>query len=236
MLKKIQSWSVHLFTALGALAGFLSLEAVFANNILMSFLWLAVAFLIDGIDGAFARKVNVKENLPQIDGSTLDNVVDYLNYVFIPASIIYWFDLVAPEFKLFTVTLILVASCYTFSNVNLKTKDNFFNGFPALWNLVVFYLYILESSKQVNLLLIVFFLVMTFVPVKYVHPLRVNKWRKLTILMTFIWSVDCVFLLIELADPKNQFVSYKVLYFWTWIFTTVYFIYLSVIRSITSKY
>ena len=117
----------------------------------------------------------------------------------------------------------------------MYSKDNFFNGFPALWNLVVFYLYILESSKQVNFLIIVFFLVMTFVPVKYVHPLRVKKWKKLTIFMTFIWSIDCVFLLFELADPKNQFLSYKVLYFWTWIFTTFYFIYLSVIRSITTK-
>ena len=235
MFKKIQSWAVHLFTALGALAGFLSLEAVFSNNIAASFLWLAVAFFIDGIDGTLARKVSVKENLPQIDGTILDNVVDYLNYVFIPAFIIYWFDLVAPEFKLFTVAMILIASCYTFSNLHLKTEDNFFNGFPALWNLVVFYLYILESSKQVNFLIIVFFVVMTFIPVKYVHPLRVKKWKKLTIFMLLIWSIDCVFLLIELADPKNQFLSYKVLYFWTWIFVTFYFIYLSVIRSITIK-
>ena len=232
MVIKIQSWLVHIFTACGALAGFLSLIAISSNNIFLAFLWLAVAFLIDGIDGAFARKVNVKENLPQISGTILDNIVDYLNYVFIPAFMIYWLDLVIPELKLFSAFLILIVSCYTFTNLNLKTEDNFFMGFPALWNIVVFYLFVLKTSQNINLLVIIFFGVMTFVPIKYVHPLRVEKWKNFTIFITVIWSICTLALLLEIGNLNIVILGYQSFYFWIWLVTTFYFFYISLIRSI----
>ena len=100
MVNKVQSWLVHIFTALGALAGFLSLVAILSDNIFLAFIWLSLAFFIDGVDGTFARRYQVKEMVPAIDGSILDNIVDYLNYVFIPAVIVYWFSLVPPQLTL----------------------------------------------------------------------------------------------------------------------------------------
>ena len=135
MVNKVQSWLVHIFTALGALAGFLSLVAILSDNIFLAFIWLSLAFFIDGVDGTFARRYQVKEMVPAIDGSILDNIVDYLNYVFIPAVIVYWFSLVPPQLTLLAVALILIVSCYTFANTKLKTEDNYFRGFPAAWNL-----------------------------------------------------------------------------------------------------
>ena len=97
MVNKVQSWSVHIFTASGAFAGFLSLQAVLNDNVFLAFIWLSVAFFIDGIDGTLARRFKVLEKLPEIDGSILDNIVDYLNYVFIPALMVYWFELVSSQ-------------------------------------------------------------------------------------------------------------------------------------------
>ena len=157
MVNKIQSWSVHAFTASGGLAGFLSLEAIFRDNIFLAFIWLSVAFFIDGIDGTFARRYKVKELASNIDGSILDNIVDYLNYVFIPAVMLYWFNLVPEDLTLLSVALILIVSCYTFANTKVKTKDFFFRGFPAVWNIVIFYLFVIGSSQLTNFLVIIFF-------------------------------------------------------------------------------
>ena len=231
MVNKAQSWLVHVFTASGAFAGFLSLEAVISENIMLAFIWLSIAFFIDGIDGTLARKVNVKESIPVIDGSIIDNVVDYLNYVFIPALIIYSFNLIPQNLGLLTCFIILTVSCYTFANINLKTKDNFFVGFPALWNILVFYLFILELSQTANFLIIIFFSVLTFIPIKFVHPLRIERKKMLTIFMLILWGIICCLLLIEMGHQEFSFFQYKDTYFWIWIALTFYFIYLSINRT-----
>ena len=177
MVSKTQSWLVHVFTASGAFAGFLSLQAILNDNVFLAFLWLSVAFFIDGIDGTLARRYKVANNIPEIDGAILDNIVDYLNYVFIPALMVYWFELVPSQFSLFAVALILIVSCYTFANTKLKTEDLFFSGFPAVWNIVIFYLFVLDTSPLANFLAILFFSVMTFVPLKYLHPLELKRKR-----------------------------------------------------------
>jgi len=232
MANKSQSWLVHIFTASGAFAGFLSLEAVISENIMLAFIWLSIAFFVDGIDGTLARKFNVKENIPLIEGSIIDNVVDYLNYVFIPALIIYEFDLVSQKLGLLTVFIILIVSCYTFANKNLKTKDNFFVGFPALWNILVFYLFILELSQTANFLIIIFFSVLTFIPIKFVHPLRVERMKMLTICMLILWGIICCLFLIEMGYQEFKYFKYKDIYFWFWIALTFYFIYLTIYRTV----
>ena len=231
MNKKTQSWLVHLFTASGALAGFLSLEAVVSYNVFMAFTWLSIAFLIDGIDGTFARHYNVKETIPSIDGSILDNIVDYLNYVFIPAFMVYWFELVSSQFSLLAVALILIVSCYTFANTRLKTEDNFFRGFPAVWNIVLFYLFVLGTPQLVNLLIVIFFSVMTFVPIKYLHPLRVEEGKLFNLIMTTIWGLCSLFLLMDLGEFTVEISEYRNFYFWSWVITNLYFVYISLIRS-----
>ena len=232
MVNKIQSWSVHVFTALGGLAGFLSLEAILRDNIFLAFIWLSVAFFIDGIDGTFARRYKVKEMVPAIDGSTLDNIVDYLNYVFIPAVMVYWFNLVPSQLTLLAVALILIVSCYTFANTKLKTEDNYFRGFPAVWNMVIFYLFVIGTTQLTNFLVIVFFSVMTFIPLKYLHPFRVKERKPLNLFMLAIWSVCCVFLLLDLRDTPTQLTVYRHFYYWPWVALNFYFVYVSLSRSV----
>ena len=199
MVNKVQSWSVHIFTASGVFAGFLSLQAVLNDNVFLAFIWLSVAFFIDGIDGTLARRFKVVEKLPEIDGSILDSIVDYLNYVFIPALMVYWFELVPSQLSLFAVFLILMVSCYTFTNSKIKTEDFYFRGFPAVWNIVIFYFFVLDTSQLTNFIAILFFSIMTFVPLKYLHPFRVQEKKVLNLSMTALWGLCCALLLIDLT-------------------------------------
>jgi len=185
---KIAAWAVHGFTASGAVLGFLALISIFNNDQTSSFLWLGLALLVDGLDGTIARKVGVMDKAPNIDGSTLDNVIDYLNYVIIPALMIYWFQMVPNGWEIIIPAGIFAVSLYTFANINMKTEDYYFSGFPALWNIVVLYFYILNTNYYINLIVIIFLSILTFIPIKFVHPLRVKKLRNITIFCTIIWS------------------------------------------------
>ena len=185
---KIAAWAVHGFTASGAVLGFLAIISIFNNDQTGSFLWLGLALLVDGLDGAIARKVGVSDKAPNIDGSTLDNLIDYLNYVIIPSLMIYWFQMVPNGWEIIIPAGIFAVSLYTFANINMKTEDYYFSGFPALWNIVVLYFYILNTNLYINLIVIIFLSILTFIPIKFVHPLRVKKLRNITIFCTIIWS------------------------------------------------
>ena len=235
MVNKVQSWSVHIFTASGAFAGFLSLQAVLNDNVFLAFIWLSVAFFIDGIDGTLARRFKVTEKLPEIDGSILDNIVDYLNYVFIPALMVYWFELVSSQLSLFAVFLILMVSCYTFANSKTKTEDFYFRGFPAVWNIVIFYIFVLDTSQLTNFIAILFFSIMTFVPLKYLHPFRVQEKKVLNLSMTAVWGLCCALLLIDLREEPTLISVYRDFYFWPWIILNLYFMYLSFERTVNKK-
>ena len=185
---KIAAWAVHGFTASGAVLGFLALISIFNNDQTSSFLWLGLALLVDGLDGTIARKVGVSDKATNIDGSMLDNLVDYLNYVIIPSLMIYWFQMVPNGWEIIIPAGIFAVSLYTFANINMKTEDYYFSGFPALWNIVVLYFYILNTNQYINLIVIIFLSILTFIPIKFVHPLRVKKLRNITIFCTIIWS------------------------------------------------
>ncbi len=185
---KIAAWAVHGFTASGAVLGFLAIISIFNNDQTSSFLWLGLALLVDGLDGTIARKVGVSDKATNIDGSMLDNLVDYLNYVIIPSLMIYWFQMVPNGWEIIIPAGIFAVSLYTFANINMKTDDYYFSGFPALWNIVVLYFYILNTNQYINLIVIIFLSILTFIPIKFVHPLRVKKLRNITIFCTIIWS------------------------------------------------
>ena len=146
------AWAVHAFTASGIVFGFLAMVSLLQGDKVATFLWLGVALFVDGIDGTLARRFRVKEVVPQFDGIILDSVIDFFTYVAVPALMIYWFDLVPPGWETIAAATILAVSTYTFSNVNMKSHDFYFVGFPALWNVAVLYFVIMESSQISNLL------------------------------------------------------------------------------------
>ena len=218
---KIAAWAVHGFTASGAVLGFLAIISILNNDLVGAFLWLGLALLIDGIDGSLARKIGVLDKTPNIDGSTLDNVIDYLNYVIIPALMIYWFQMVPNGWEIILPAGMFAVSLYTFANMNMKTNDYYFSGFPAVWNIVVLYFYILNTHPIINVIIILLLFIFTFIPIKFVHPLRVKKIRNLTIFCTVLWSATTLKLVTTNPDI-NLFAEQKIVLL-IWIACTIYF-------------
>ena len=229
MLSKAPSYLVHIFTALGVVFGFLALLATVDGKIPEAFLWLAFALFVDGVDGTLARAVNVKQKTPEIDGAILDNIIDYLNYVVVPVFIFYSLGMAPEPYLLLSCIAILLVSCFTFTNTNIKTDDFYFSGFPAIWNIVVLYFYILESSEFTNFIFVILFCILTFIPFKYVHPFRVVEFRKITLMITSIWMITTTILLFDLSLSNPIFTSAN---FIIWLITNVYFAGTIVFRSI----
>ncbi len=230
-MKTFPSYLVHLFTVSGVVFSFLALIASIEQNLPLVFFYLALALFVDGIDGSLARKVDVKEHTPNINGEILDNIIDYLNYVFVPAFIIYWLGLVPSGMELILSVIILIVSCYTFANNNIKTSDFYFSGFPALWNVVIIYFYILETEPFTNLLIICTLSILTFIPIKYLHPFRVKHLRRLSLFVLLIWMLTTI--IIVYFDYLNKTLLDVTFLFW--IIANLYFIALTVIRTLRDK-
>jgi phosphatidylcholine synthase len=226
-LAKLKAILVHFFTASGVVFGFLALLSAINNNFPACIFWLALALLVDGFDGTLARRYKVDVFTPNIDGAVLDNIIDFFTYVIVPVFMIYNFNFLSNTFALPVSFLILLVSCFTFINKDLKTDDYYFTGFPALWNMLVLYLYILESSQLTNLITILFLCIMTFVPMKFVHPLRVVHLRKTSMIMVLLWCITTVYILI--SGVENQIV------FYTWVLVNLYFLYSTVHRTFFAK-
>tara|TARA_B100000900_G_scaffold341861_1_gene305042 strand:+ start:40 stop:744 length:705 start_codon:yes stop_codon:yes gene_type:complete len=230
-LKVFQSYLVHIFTVSGVFLSFLALAEAIDGNLPLMFFYLAIALFVDGIDGSLARRVDVKKYTPNINGEILDNIIDFLNYVFVPSFVIYWLELVPKGLELLIAGLILTVSCYTFANNNIKTSDFYFSGFPALWNVVVLYFYILNTDPFTNLIVILILSILTFIPIKYLHPFRVKKLRKTSLSFLLIWMISTVILLyFNNLDEIILNISFSF-----WILTNLYFLLLTVYRTINNE-
>ncbi|MDO8288286.1 MAG: phosphatidylcholine/phosphatidylserine synthase [Parvibaculum sp.] len=224
------AWAVHAFTATGVVTGLLAIAALISGDFRLALLWLGAALLIDGFDGPMARKVNVNAYAPNMDGAILDLVIDYLNYTVIPALLVYRFGLVPYGFAIPAAAYIMMTSLYCFGNRDMKTEDNYFQGFPAVWNLVVLFFYITASPAWLNLLVIIALGILTFVPLKFVHPFRVVRFRALTIAMTGAWGALAVVLVLGSAPDSPPAVSNPTAY-WAFLAVSLYFLGLTVWRS-----
>ena len=134
----------------------------------LALIWLGVAMLIDGLDGPLARRFAVHEHAPEIDGAILDHVIDFTGYCFLPALMVYHFALVPEGWAIAATSFMLMTALYTFANKQAKTEEYDFRGFPALWNVVVFYMIMFDSDPWLNLMVILFLGVMTFAPVRFI--------------------------------------------------------------------
>jgi phosphatidylcholine synthase len=184
----ILPWIAHVYTASGAVIALLATAMAFAHNFRAAFLYLVVATFVDATDGVLARGLRVKERLPQFDGALLDNIVDYLTYVFVPALIVWQADLVPSAFPI--CAAMLLSSAYGFAQVNAKVDaaDHFFTGFPSYWNIVAVYLYVLHWSKLTNAIVIAILAVLVFVPIRYLYPSRTRVLRMPTIALGTMWA------------------------------------------------
>lgn len=233
-LERIRALAIHMFTASGALAGMLSLLSLFRDDVTGTLMWLGIALVIDSIDGPLARRYRIGEALPHIDGAILDNVIDYTTYTLIPAIMIFHFQFLPIGWNLLAAGLVVVTSLYCFANRELKTRDNFFSGFPATWNLVVLAFYVLETPPALNAVIVLMCAALTFVPLTFVHPFRVRAFRPVTMALTFVWAALAVFLVLERANT-TRLIETEPLAYWGFIIVSIYFIAISIRRSLRGK-
>ena len=192
---KIRAFSVHLLTASGSFFAFLSLVAAADHYWTASFIWLGIALIVDGIDGPIARKIKVKEVLPNWSGELLDNVIDYVTYVLIPAFILHQSDLLHRNLSFLCGIVIVVSSAIYYADTGMKTKENFFKGFPVVWNMLIFSLFILQPSPLITLALIFISAFTSFLPINFLHPVRVERMRFINLPIFLLW---CLFAAIAL--------------------------------------
>ncbi len=197
------AWMVHALTASGALLAFLAFVAMEQAEWRLALCWLAAALVIDGIDGPLARLADVKRNTPRIDGNTLDLVVDYLTYVFLPTIFIYRAGLIPAPLALLLVALIQFSSLYHYARLDLKSADNYFVGFPAMWNIVAFYLFLAQPGPAAGAVTVIVLAALTFMPVYFVHPVRVRDFRPWLGIVTAVWVIASAALLWPYWSPET---------------------------------
>lgn len=200
LIKKALAWSVHFFTATGAVWGFLTLLAIFEQNWRATIIWMIVAMFVDGFDGILARWFRVKEYASGVDGGLLDNIIDYLNYVVVAALILIKAPNLLPAgWEMAAAFSILITSAYQFTQVDAKTDEQsfFFKGFPSVWNFLVIYMLLLGLNPWVNLVLLLVCNILVFVPVKYIYPTRNSRLRRLTLGLTYLYGAIGVWALIQ---------------------------------------
>jgi phosphatidylcholine synthase len=218
---QLAAWGVHFYTAFGAVLGFLALDAIANSNYGLAFVWLTVATIIDCTDGTLARRVGVKQVLPNFDGARLDDIVDYLNYVVVPLALAYHAGLIphGPA-GLVVGALPLLASGYGFCQLDAKTDDHFFQGFPSYWNVVVFYFYVLGTARWFNVAALIVFSVLVFVPIGYLYPSKNRSAQRTTYGLGIVWGVCMVALLIQFPAPSR-------LLAWLSLFFPIYYLVVS---------
>jgi phosphatidylcholine synthase len=194
-------WAVHLLTASGTAIALGAAIAAAHERWQLVFLLLGVAMLLDGVDGPLARKLDVKNRIPWFDGATLDLVVDYSTYVLIPALVLALGGILSNPYAIVSAIVVAVVGALYFADTRMKTPDQAFRGFPAVWNAVVFQLMVFKFPEPVTLLIIAVFAVLSFAPVEFVHPVRVKRWRPLTLAMAFAWALLALVALANDLDP-----------------------------------
>jgi phosphatidylcholine synthase len=187
--ERFRAFTIHIFTATGAALAFLALILATGGQWAAMFLCLGIALVIDGVDGPMARAFNVQSVLPRWSGDTLDLVVDFTTYVFVPAYAIAASGLLPQVLAVPAGIVVVISGALYFSDREMKTKDNYFRGFPAAWNLAAFYLYLLEPPEWVAAVAVVVLAGLSFAPIKFLHPLRVSHWRTLNIALLGLWAV-----------------------------------------------
>jgi phosphatidylcholine synthase len=187
---KIRAYAVHAFTASGAAVGLLALQAAWEREFATCFVWLALALFIDGVDGTLARFARVKEHAPHVDGDTLDNVVDFLTYVVVPA-VAFSRSGLAPDWASAPLALLIVsASSIYFADKRMKTHDHWFRGFSAIWNVLIFYLFVFQPPHWASIGVVLAGVAGMFAPFVFVHPVRVVRLRALTSVMLTVWAAS----------------------------------------------
>ena len=219
---------VHLLTATGAVFAMLAMLAAVEEQWSLMFLWLVVAFAVDGIDGPLARRYQVKVNAPEFDGVLLDLIIDYLTYVFVPAYALFKSGLLPGWTGWFAIIIITFASAMYFADTRMKTKDNSFSGFPGCWNMLVLVIFALRPDFWVSLVLVAILAVAMFLPFKFIHPVRTERWRTVSLPMALAWTFFAGWAAWVDFHPQSWA-------HWGLVVTSVYLLFVGVAQQLTEE-
>ena len=221
-LRPVFAWAVHAYTATGTVIAFLATLDVFQGGYRTALLWLIAAALVDASDGVLARAARVKEYTPRFDGARLDDIVDYLTFVFVPILLVYHAGHLPDGWGLAVVAAVLLSSGYGFASADAKTSDHFFTGFPSYWNMVALYLHAFALRPAVNAAILLVLSALVFVRIGYVYPSRTPALRRTTLALGVVWGAMLVAIVLTLPDvPRLLLVGS--------LFYPVYYIVLSLV-------
>ena len=201
MFIRARAFAVHILTAAGAALALAALLYAVRGQWAAMFLCLGIALIVDGVDGTIARWLKVAEVLPRWSGDVLDFVVDFATYVFVPAYAIAAGGLLPEPLALPAGIVIVVTGALYFADREMKTADNYFRGFPALWNVAGFYLFLLKPAPSLAVIIVASLAVLSFAPFRFLHPLRVARLRVLNIIGLILWSVLALIAVLEDLAP-----------------------------------
>jgi phosphatidylcholine synthase len=209
----VAAWLVHVYTATGVALAMLIVMAVWDGDVTRA-LWLTlVALIVDGTDGMMARKVQVKRRIPWFDGALLDNIVDYLTYAFVPMVLLWSQGYLGDGWTSDLLAVVpLLASAYQFCRVDAKTEDHLFLGFPSYWNVVAFYVVVLDLRVATTAAVLLVCAVLVFVPIGYVYPSRTNTLRTATLALTSVWFVSYGVLLAQMPSPDTVWLAVSLVF------------------------
>lgn len=238
LLNYIAAWSVHIFTASAACIGVFSLVKISEHEYVFALWLMLITVVIDAVDGSFARLVKIKQILPKIDGALLDNIVDYLNYVITPCFfLLVKPDMLPEQYAIFLIAAVTITSAYQFCQLDAKTADHFFKGFPCYWNITIFYMFIFNTSATTNAIILTIFSILIFVPVKYVYPSRLDyltESKTLKILMhacSIIYAISSTILLITYPNMNIICLTLSLSYIGMYLFLSFYRTYSPMIKA-----
>lgn len=220
---RMAGWALHLYTASGTVLALLAVIAAFDGDVERALWILLVALVVDGTDGMLARWLRVKETIPTFDGAKLDDIVDYITYAFVP-MVLLWSGGFLPggDWGAVVAAVPLIASSYQFCRSDAKTDDHFFLGFPSYWNVVAFYVIVLELSPTFTTVILMVCAVLVFVPVKYVYPSRTLAFRALNLLLAALWLVLYALVLADFPNPHVALVLLSLVYVAYYVVVSVY--------------
>ncbi|MDA1238324.1 MAG: CDP-alcohol phosphatidyltransferase family protein [Proteobacteria bacterium] len=225
MLHQAKALSVHMLTASGAVFAMLAILEAVDGKWSWMFLWLVVAFAVDGIDGPLARRYDVKTHASNFDGVLLDLIIDYLTYVFIPAFALFKSGLFEGWTGWFVIIIITFASALYFSDKRMKTKDNSFLGFPGCWNMVALVIFAVQPNFWVILGIVSALAIAMFLPLKFVHPVRTRRWRTVTLPTALIWTFFAGWAAWVDFDPNSWA-------HWGLVLTSIYLLFAGILQQL----
>lgn len=205
---QLRAWGVHIYTAIGGILGMFALYAAADGHTRRAFVLLVICMLIDATDGILARRFRVKDVLPDFDGAMMDNVIDMLTFVWVPVFIMWQAELL--PHPLWTAVPLL-AGLYAYGQVNMKSDDNFFMGFPSYWNVIALYLYWLQPAAFIAVLLVLVPAVLTFIPTRYLYPSRNYIFWRLTWSLGVVWFI-LIFVLLAQTPPNITLIYISLFY------------------------